>query len=99
MPNGYMTGRFARRRHDGPPRVGTINQRAQRFRMRAGCIAWCKREGTHAKNSTILKIISDKGPPRVGTINQRSQKITLSVLQALLHTKEAIAIIKQDVER
>ena len=49
MPNGYMTGRFARRRHDGPPRVGTINQRAQRFRMRAGCIAWYKREGVRVK--------------------------------------------------
>ena len=60
MPNGYMTGRFARRRHDGPPRVGTINQRAQRFRMRAGCIAWCKREGTRTKNSTILNIIPDR---------------------------------------
>ena len=48
------------RRHEGPPRVGTINQRAQRFRTRAACIAWCKREGTRAKNDMILSIIPDK---------------------------------------
>ena len=57
MPNGYLTGRGGRRRHEGPPRVGTINQRAQRFRIRAACIAWCKREGTGAKNATILGMI------------------------------------------
>ena len=44
MPNGCAT-RGGRRRHEGPPRVGTINQRAQRFRIRAACIAWCKRRG------------------------------------------------------
>ena len=60
MPNGYMKGKFARRRHEGPPRVGTINQRAQRFRTRAGLISWCKREGTRAKNEVILKMIPDK---------------------------------------
>ena len=57
MPNGYTTGRGGRRRHEGPPRVGTINQRAQRFRIRAACIAWCKREGTGAKNEMILGMI------------------------------------------
>ena len=40
--------------------MGTINQRAQRFRTRAACLAWCKREGTRAKNETILKIIPEK---------------------------------------
>ena len=60
MPNGYMAGKFASRRHEGPPRVGTINQRAQRFRTRAACIAWCNREGTRAKNDTILKIIPER---------------------------------------
>ena len=57
MPNGYITGRTGSRRHEGPPRVGTINQRAQRFRIRAACIAWCKREGTGPKNEAILRMI------------------------------------------
>ena len=57
MPNGYIPVRGGRRRHEGPPRVGTINQRAQRFRIRAACIAWCKREGTGAKNEIILGMI------------------------------------------
>ena len=60
MPNGYIAGRDGRRHHEGPPRVGTINQRAQRFRIRAGCIAWCKREGTGAKNDTILGMIPNE---------------------------------------
>ena len=55
-----MAGKYASRRHEGPPRVGTINQRAQRFRTRAACLAWCKREGTRAKNETILKMIPEK---------------------------------------
>ena len=40
--------------------MGTVNQRAQRFRTRAACIAWCRREGTRAKNDTILKIIPER---------------------------------------
>ena len=55
-----MSGKFARKRHDGPPRIGTINQRAQRFRARAACIAWCRREGTRSKNDTILSVIPDQ---------------------------------------
>ena len=38
----------------------TIKQRAQRFRTRAACITWGRREGTRAKNDTILKIIPEK---------------------------------------
>ena len=57
MPNGYFTGRAGSRRHEGPPRVGTINQRAQRFRIKAACITWSKREGTGSKNGMILGMI------------------------------------------
>ena len=57
MPNGYRTGKHGEKQRHEPPRVGTINQRAQRFRTRAGCVAWCKREGTRSKNDAILSIL------------------------------------------
>ena len=40
-----------------PLSLYVLAQRAQRFRIRAACIAWCKREGTGAKNATILGMI------------------------------------------
>ena len=43
--------------HEGPPRVGTFSMRATRFRLRAGCLSWAKKDGTVAKNQRILDII------------------------------------------
>lgn len=57
MPNGYYTGKNGQKYHPGPPRKGTISQRAQRFRTKAACIEWGKREGTHYKNAKILSLI------------------------------------------
>ena len=43
--------------HEGPPRVGTFSMRATRFRLRAGCLSWAKKDGTVAKNQRILDVI------------------------------------------
>ena len=43
--------------HEGPPRVGTFSMRATRFRLRAGCLSWAKKDGTVAKNQRILDLI------------------------------------------
>ncbi|KAM0798790.1 hypothetical protein BDR22DRAFT_890910 [Usnea florida] len=43
--------------HEGPPRVGTFSMRATRFRLRAGCLSWAKKDGTAAKNQRILDVI------------------------------------------
>jgi len=59
MPKGYYTGQDGKIYHPGPPRKGTINQRAQRFRTKAGCIEWRKRQGTHAKNEKILSYLPE----------------------------------------
>ena len=57
MPHGYWTCKAGNTWKS--PRVGTINQRAQRFRTEAALIAWGKREGTQAKNAYILGLIPD----------------------------------------
>lgn len=59
MPNGYYKDKDAFKFHPGPPRKGTINQRAQRFRTKAGCIMWGQREGTNRKNAKILSYLPE----------------------------------------
>ncbi|KAK4694551.1 hypothetical protein P7C71_g3050, partial [Lecanoromycetidae sp. Uapishka_2] len=59
MPNSYFTGKDGLKFHPKPPRKGTINQRAQRFRIKACCIEWAKRGGTKHKNAKILSYIPD----------------------------------------
>ena len=68
-PNGYYKGdpqtknkktemgEKLREWHQGPPRVGTFSMRATRFRLRAGCLSWEKKDGTVAKNQRILDVI------------------------------------------
>ncbi|CAF9927049.1 hypothetical protein IMSHALPRED_007108 [Imshaugia aleurites] len=61
-PNGYYKGEpetemkkkdktsKEREWHEGPSRFGIFSMRATRFRMRAGCLSWEKKDGTAAKN-------------------------------------------------
>ena len=60
MPHAFHYGNEGQHYRDEPPRGGTINQRAQRFRTRAACIAWNNRAGTVTKNAFILSLIPDE---------------------------------------
>ena len=60
MPHAFHHGNEGQHYRDEPPRGGTINQRAQRFRTRAACIAWNNRAGTATKNAFILSLIPDE---------------------------------------
>ena len=77
-PNGYLKGppeskntkrtkadTQPREWHVGPPRVGTFSMRATRFRLRAGLLAWDKKDGTEAKNRRIFDLI----PARFKKVN------------------------------
>ncbi|KAL2038869.1 hypothetical protein N7G274_008391 [Stereocaulon virgatum] len=57
MPKSYWTGKGGNELRTEPPRTGTINQRAQRFRSRAALISWRNRAGTGTKNDHILSLI------------------------------------------
>ena len=57
MPDHHWTGNYGEKFHNKVMRVGTINQRAQRFRGEAACITWGNREGTAKKNKYILSLI------------------------------------------
>ena len=59
MPKSYWTGKGGNELRTEPPRAGTINQRAQRFRSKAALISWGNRAGTGTKNDYILSLIPD----------------------------------------
>ncbi|KAK4694553.1 hypothetical protein P7C71_g3046, partial [Lecanoromycetidae sp. Uapishka_2] len=54
MPNGYTV---INRTYTGPPRILTLRERATKFREKAGCLAWTKRDGSGCINDFILSLL------------------------------------------
>lgn len=54
MLNGYT---IKNKTHTGPPRMLAVRERATKFREKAGCLAWTKRDGSNPINDYILSLL------------------------------------------